>query len=86
MSYGYTIEAHKRDPLVHIANLALEHFAIAGTPGTWLVDMIPACKYYLFLYCFPTIRVKFDADHRSETRTSLPPWGWVQAHRSSLEE
>lgn len=43
IAYGYTIEPHKRDPLVHIANQALEHFSIAGTPGTWLVDMIPAC-------------------------------------------
>ncbi|KAJ5606342.1 hypothetical protein N7510_009123 [Penicillium lagena] len=45
IAYGYTIEPHKRDPLVHIANQALEHFSIAGTPGTWLVDMIPALKY-----------------------------------------
>lgn len=45
IAYGYTIEPHKRDPLVQGANLALEHFSIAGTPGTWLVDMIPACMY-----------------------------------------
>lgn len=44
IAYGYTIEPHKRDPLVHIANLALEHFSIAGTPGAWLVDMIPLCE------------------------------------------
>ncbi|KAF3391419.1 O-methylsterigmatocystin oxidoreductase [Penicillium rolfsii] len=41
IAYGYNIEPHKRDPLVDIANLALEHFAIAGTPGAWLVDMVP---------------------------------------------
>lgn len=45
IAYGYHIEPHKRDPLVHIANLALEHFAIAGTPGTWLVDMVPIREY-----------------------------------------
>lgn len=45
IAYGYTIESNKRDPLVHIANLALEHFSIAGTPGAWLVDMIPFCEY-----------------------------------------
>ena len=44
IAYGYTIEPHKVDPLVQKAGLALEHFAIAGTPGAWLVDMIPACK------------------------------------------
>lgn len=41
IAYGYTIEPHKRDPLVHIANLALDHFSQASTPGTWLVDIIP---------------------------------------------
>ncbi|KAJ5111438.1 hypothetical protein N7532_001973 [Penicillium argentinense] len=45
IAYGYTIDPHERDPLVHIANLALEHFSIAGTPGAWLVDMIPILKY-----------------------------------------
>lgn len=42
IAYGYTIEPHKVDPLVHMAGLALEHFAIAGSPGAWLVDMIPS--------------------------------------------
>ncbi|CAG8232246.1 unnamed protein product [Penicillium nalgiovense] len=45
IAYGYTIESHKRDPLVHIANLALDHFSKASTPGTWLVDIIPALKH-----------------------------------------
>lgn len=44
IAYGYTINPHERDPLVHIANRAMEHFSIAGTPGVWAVDMIPACK------------------------------------------
>ncbi|KAJ5306504.1 hypothetical protein N7508_005519 [Penicillium antarcticum] len=40
---GNISEAHTRDPLVHISKLALDHFSTAGTPGAWLVDMIPAC-------------------------------------------
>jgi hypothetical protein len=44
IAYGYTVEAHNRDPLVHISNPALDQFSKAGTPGAWLVDMIPACK------------------------------------------
>jgi hypothetical protein len=50
IAYGYTVEAHARDPLVHISNLALDHFSKAGTPGAWLVDMIPACTFYPFLF------------------------------------
>ncbi|KAJ5428015.1 Cytochrome P450 E-class group I [Penicillium cf. griseofulvum] len=45
IAYGYTIEPHKRDPLVEISNLALDHFSKAATPGTWLVDIIPALKH-----------------------------------------
>ncbi|RHZ72745.1 hypothetical protein CDV55_102908 [Aspergillus turcosus] len=41
IAYGYTIEPHKADALVDLANKALAQFAIAGTPGTWLVDTIP---------------------------------------------
>lgn len=44
IAYGYTTDPHNLDPLVHMAGLALEHFAIAGTPGAWLVDMIPSCE------------------------------------------
>ncbi|KAJ5572746.1 hypothetical protein N7450_009730 [Penicillium hetheringtonii] len=45
IAYGYTIEPHERDPLIHMANLALERFSIAGTPGAWLVDMMPILKF-----------------------------------------
>lgn len=42
IAYGYTIEPHKQDLLVHISKLALDQFSIAATPGIWLVDIIPA--------------------------------------------
>ncbi|KAJ5900079.1 hypothetical protein N7495_004823 [Penicillium taxi] len=45
IAYGYTIEPHKDDPLVDMAELALGHFSRAGTPGAWLVDIIPALKH-----------------------------------------
>ncbi|KAJ8112006.1 hypothetical protein ONZ43_g5491 [Nemania bipapillata] len=45
MVYGYTIDPHKIDPLVSIADEALEQFADATVPGAWLVDIIPALKY-----------------------------------------
>lgn len=46
IAYGYTIEPFHRDHLVHITNLALDHFAKAATPGTWMVDIIPARESY----------------------------------------
>ncbi|KAJ5780653.1 hypothetical protein N7457_005813 [Penicillium paradoxum] len=45
MAYGYTIEPHKRDPLVRGANLALDHFAESTAPGSRLVNIIPSLKY-----------------------------------------
>jgi len=44
IAYGYAIEPHGRDPLVDLANDSMEKFSIAGTPGTWLVDIIPFCR------------------------------------------
>ncbi|BCR92212.1 uncharacterized protein ACHE_80112A [Aspergillus chevalieri] len=44
IAYGYAIEPHGRDPLVDLANDSMEKFSIAGTPGTWLVDIIPFLK------------------------------------------
>ncbi|OQE21561.1 hypothetical protein PENFLA_c014G03275 [Penicillium flavigenum] len=45
IAYGYRVEPHNQDILVNLANEALEQFSIASTPGTWLVDLIPALKY-----------------------------------------
>ncbi|KAJ5991687.1 hypothetical protein N7451_007411 [Penicillium sp. IBT 35674x] len=45
VTYGYSIEPHGEDPLVRLADHALEQFSEAAMPGAWLVDMIPALKY-----------------------------------------
>lgn len=45
MTYGYDIVPHDKDPLVSLADLALEQFSKAVVPGAWLVDMIPARKF-----------------------------------------
>ncbi|KAJ5109988.1 hypothetical protein N7532_002633 [Penicillium argentinense] len=45
ITYGYNIEPHGEDPLVNLADLALQQFSNAIVPGAWLVDMIPALKH-----------------------------------------
>ncbi|RAL13437.1 cytochrome P450 [Aspergillus homomorphus CBS 101889] len=45
IAYGYTTEPHGRDPLVDLANEAMDQFSIAGSPGQWLVDTIPILKH-----------------------------------------
>jgi hypothetical protein len=46
IGYGYTVEPHKADPLVDVADKALAQFSAATVPGAWMVDTIPACKQH----------------------------------------
>lgn len=41
LSYGYTVEPHGRDPLVDLADKAMEDFASVITPGAWIVNFVP---------------------------------------------
>ncbi|KAJ5915533.1 hypothetical protein N7466_011466 [Penicillium verhagenii] len=78
IAYGYTIEPHKLDPLVQMAGLALEHFAIAGTPGAWLVDMIPALKYVPSWLPGAGFKRKAQAWKKNLQNTADIPYAFVQ--------
>ncbi|KAK7892475.1 hypothetical protein LTR67_007572 [Exophiala xenobiotica] len=45
IAYGYTIDAHRPDPLVVLADEALDQFSQATVPGRWLVDILPALQH-----------------------------------------
>ncbi|KAE8146925.1 cytochrome P450 [Aspergillus avenaceus] len=45
LTYGYTIEPHARDPLVDLADVAMQYFSLVGRYGDWLVDFVPFLKY-----------------------------------------
>ncbi|KAL5363253.1 cytochrome P450 [Aspergillus floccosus] len=45
LGYGYTIEPHKRDPLVDLADRAMEEFSLSILAATWAVDFLPFLKY-----------------------------------------
>ncbi len=47
MSYGYTVEREKSDPLLTVIDTAAEEFYIATLPGSWLVDTFPICQSLL---------------------------------------
>jgi hypothetical protein len=69
ITYGYRTEPHQKDVLVNLVNVALEHFSIASTPGTWLVDSIPACELILKVsYCL------FVPQADSNAVKYLPAW------------
>ncbi|PGH04426.1 hypothetical protein AJ79_07082 [Helicocarpus griseus UAMH5409] len=46
ITYGYSIEPHGNDPLVDIADTALEQFSLAARPGTWILDFAPFFQYF----------------------------------------
>ncbi|KAJ5725602.1 uncharacterized protein N7483_006959 [Penicillium malachiteum] len=45
IAYGYNIEPHSRDPLVDLAETAINEFSLALVPTSWLVDFVPILKY-----------------------------------------
>ncbi|KAL4931680.1 cytochrome P450 [Aspergillus undulatus] len=45
MTYGYTVEPRGDDPLVDLAEKAVDQICQAMLPGTWLVDYLPILKY-----------------------------------------
>ncbi|PYH85820.1 cytochrome P450 [Aspergillus uvarum CBS 121591] len=45
IAYGYSIDPHKRDPLVDLADEAVEQFSLAVRPGTWMVDVLPFLRH-----------------------------------------
>ncbi|KND88292.1 O-methylsterigmatocystin oxidoreductase [Tolypocladium ophioglossoides CBS 100239] len=45
ITYGYTIERDRPDPLVDLIEHAMENLSRAFVPLSWLVDAVPAIKY-----------------------------------------
>lgn len=45
ITYGYTIESDKPDPLVEYVEQALVQFSKASDRGVWLVDVLPILKH-----------------------------------------
>ncbi|KAJ5673715.1 hypothetical protein N7507_002842 [Penicillium longicatenatum] len=45
VAYGYTISPHSPDPLVDLADKAMEDFSYALLPTAWAVDFIPILRY-----------------------------------------
>ena len=60
IAYGYTpanaTAAGEPDPLVGIAETALDIFSKACAPGVWAVDVFPECEliFFILVMCFVT--------------------------------
>ena len=69
MTYGYNIVDHN-DPFIDIVDKATEQFAIASTPGAFLVDTLPFRK----LLQDSTLDSLINAVEYSGIRPRLVPW------------
>ncbi|KAE8386676.1 cytochrome P450 [Aspergillus alliaceus] len=45
LAYGYTIEPHKPDPLVDLADVSMYYFSLVCRYGAWLVDVLPILRH-----------------------------------------
>lgn len=52
ITYGYTTEAHRRDPLVDLAQQSMHVFADSTTPGKWLVDVLPFRELSIYVLTY----------------------------------
>lgn len=81
--YGYTVDPHKPDPLVQLIGEAMERFAVSVVAGSWFVDIIPACKSFLYTL-IPVYRLQVKS--RYSVR-HFPKWmpgtGWKEEARAS---
>jgi hypothetical protein len=74
--YGYTANAHGKDPFVDMAGRTMHAFAEATVPGKWAVDIMPFCKY-------TQADAQTGSDTTSEICTGLDAWNRFQGHSSS---
>lgn len=84
ISYGLDIRTHN-DPYLERAQGALDIIDQAGNPGSWLVDLIPACTYrarhplYQHSPFSPQHLVLMPGLLDSEARPRMDPWRRLQA-------
>ncbi|KAJ3503699.1 hypothetical protein NLJ89_g8317 [Agrocybe chaxingu] len=82
IAYGYTIDKD-RDHFVALAEEGMRVGSLAGAPGKWLVDSIPALKY--LPDWFPGAGFKRQAKAWSDQlyTQSLEPHDWVKAQMAA---
>ena len=84
ITYGYDMESRglKKDPLIEVAEEAIEQFSLATLPDAWLVDRIPFCKFLPMKSC-----LCYDAEcfpPLSEVPSGLVPRNRLQADRRTM--
>lgn len=89
MAYGYTIEPHKPDPLVHLMEKVMSEFSRASVPMAWAVDIIPTLQYLPENFPGATFKRKARNWRKSIQTVGYIPYQFVQrqmaayTHRTS---
>jgi hypothetical protein len=82
IAYGYSIDYQGTDPLIDLAEEAMDQFSLAVQPGKWLVDMLPICLFPLLL----PIKVNKVNRLSSKTYPGLVPRRRFPTNRPTLPE
>jgi cytochrome P450 len=78
ITYGYTPNAQGPDPLVDMAERSMRDFGNAGTPGKYVVDLLPFLRY-LPDWCPGTGFKTMARDMRTNfIRSAEQPYSWVK--------
>ena len=88
ITYGYDVQ-DSNDPLVNIAEAAVEGFSQASVPGAWLVDIFPACEsesqlMATFLLSYTTPQVRYVPDWMPGATFKVKAAQWRDAHTQLL--
>jgi cytochrome P450 len=78
MTYDYSIEPHKEDPLVKVVDEALGQFSEAAVPGKWIIDVMPWLE--ILPEWFPGVQSKKTARLWKKTTTAMveEPYAYVK--------
>ncbi|KAB8249281.1 cytochrome P450 [Aspergillus flavus] len=82
LAYGYTVEPHKQDPLVDLADVSMYYFSLVCRYGAWVVDVIPSLRF--LPSCFPGTEFKRIGQRSKEAFNNFggKPYNFVKQQMS----
>ncbi|KAJ6000078.1 hypothetical protein N7481_000487 [Penicillium waksmanii] len=85
MTYGYTIEPSKPDPLVDLTEQMMTEFSLAAVPMAWGVDIIPVLQHLPESFPGATFKKTARKWRKSIEATAYIPYRFVQKRMAVLD-
>jgi cytochrome P450 len=85
MTYGYTIQSSKSDPLVDLAEQMMTEFSLAAVPMAWGVDIVPALQHLPKSFPGATFKKTAQKWRRTIQGTAYIPYSFVRKRVAALD-